>query len=297
MNNINADKTLEIIYQTLNEYRNDPIDIFQINTSKKNFELEYLNNQLNAYIRTINDILTIVHESGKNYSTIRIIEFGSFIGFVSVVLAKIGFNITVADIEIVMSSKKLQLLFEKYSIKCKTVDFNILPLDIQDNGFDIVVCCETIEHLNYNPLYILSEFNRVLKTKGFLYLTLPNITSYANIVNLTNGYSIHTGIQIYIDSFKKNEKYREIGIHWREYTMNEINTLLKEVNFEIKNANYKNDGYDDIKRNPIKQFIKKILHKILSHKTIKSFILKILFDVSISDINKPQLVFYAKKNN
>jgi len=54
---------------------------------------------------------------------------------------------------------------------CET-DAHYLPF--ADRSFDTIVCSEVIEHVD-NPEQALQEFNRVLRPKGRLVLTTPNI--------------------------------------------------------------------------------------------------------------------------
>ncbi len=46
-------------------------------------------------------------------------------------------------------------------------------LPLLNDGFDVVVCTETIEHL-LSPLDAILEFNRVLKPNGYLVISTPN---------------------------------------------------------------------------------------------------------------------------
>ena len=48
-----------------------------------------------------------------------------------------------------------------------------LPLALDDDQFDVVICREVIEHVESVP-HVLREFNRVLKPGGTLILTFPN---------------------------------------------------------------------------------------------------------------------------
>jgi SAM-dependent methyltransferase len=45
-------------------------------------------------------------------------------------------------------------------------------LPLCDETFDVVVCCEVIEHVE-RPVLVMSELTRVLKPKGLLLLTFP----------------------------------------------------------------------------------------------------------------------------
>jgi ubiquinone/menaquinone biosynthesis C-methylase UbiE len=62
-------------------------------------------------------------------------------------------------------------------------------LPYRDQSFDVVISCETIEHLP-DPLAGVSEFARVCRTGGLLYLTTPN---YFNLMGLYYLYATARG--------------------------------------------------------------------------------------------------------
>ncbi|MCM8801403.1 MAG: class I SAM-dependent methyltransferase [Candidatus Omnitrophica bacterium] len=58
-------------------------------------------------------------------------------------------------------------------------DANKIPF--KDNCFDSVICSEVLEHVEY-PDALISEFNRILRPKGELILTVPNWLSFYGLV-------------------------------------------------------------------------------------------------------------------
>ncbi len=50
------------------------------------------------------------------------------------------------------------------------------PFPLKDHSVDLVICCETIEHLP-NQYFLFQEVNRILKTGGTFILTTPNTSS------------------------------------------------------------------------------------------------------------------------
>ena len=46
-----------------------------------------------------------------------------------------------------------------------------------DESFDTIICCELLEHLQKDPMHMMSEIHRVLKANGTLVLTTPNAVS------------------------------------------------------------------------------------------------------------------------
>jgi SAM-dependent methyltransferase len=61
-------------------------------------------------------------------------------------------------------------------------------LPFEDAYFDIIVCCEGIEHV-FSPFNLFSEFARVLKKGGILVITTPNVQNlYSRWQFLCTGY-------------------------------------------------------------------------------------------------------------
>lgn len=49
---------------------------------------------------------------------------------------------------------------------------DLKSIPVEDERFDAIICTQVLEHVN-EPLEVLKEFHRVLKTNGNLYLTAP----------------------------------------------------------------------------------------------------------------------------
>jgi len=99
-----------------------------------------------------------------------------------------------------------------------------------DGHFHTVLCCELIEHLTVDPMFMMSEINRITVEGGHLVLTTPNIASMRGINAILAGY--HPGLfPAYI---KPPEPGKEPDArHNREYTAREIYRLLNDAGFTV----------------------------------------------------------------
>jgi SAM-dependent methyltransferase len=96
------------------------------------------------------------------------------------------FNVPDA-IGIEISAEAVKKLNER-GIKGIVADVNRDSLPLDDNTIDIVLFQEVIEHL-YNSDLIMTEIRRVLKPKGLLILSTPNLASWTNRVALLFGFN------------------------------------------------------------------------------------------------------------
>lgn len=96
-------------------------------------------------------------------------------------------------------------------------------LPVEDETFDFVSCCEVVEHLEQDPMFMFEEINRVSKMKATLVLTTPNITSSQNISKMLRCIDPYFYMQ-----------YRKSGTldrHNYEYSLFSISKLIKSAGF------------------------------------------------------------------
>lgn len=99
-----------------------------------------------------------------------------------------------------------------------------------DGYFSTVLCCELVEHLTEDPMYMMSEINRILRPGGHLVLTTPNIGSLRAIAAILSGY--HPGFfPAYIRPRVEGEEPE--ARHNREYTAREIVHLFRYAGFDV----------------------------------------------------------------
>lgn len=101
------------------------------------------------------------------------------------------------------------------------------PFPYPNEHFRTVLCCELIEHLAEDPMFLMSEVNRILAPGGHLVLTTPNIASTRAIRAILDGY--HPG---FFPSYLKPSSADEAR-HAREYTPKEIVLLFLDAGFEM----------------------------------------------------------------
>lgn len=99
-----------------------------------------------------------------------------------------------------------------------------------DGHFATVLCCELLEHLPSDPMFMMGEVNRILREGGHLVLTTPNVASVRAVRAILDGY--HPGFfPAYIRPAAEGAQVD--ARHAREYTPREIHSLLVDSGFEV----------------------------------------------------------------
>jgi glycosyltransferase involved in cell wall biosynthesis/SAM-dependent methyltransferase len=99
----------------------------------------------------------------------------------------------------------------------------------QNESFSTVLCCELIEHLPNDPMFMMMEINRILKPGGHLVLTTPNITSLRAVAGILQGF--HP--MLFPAYIRPRESGEVEARHAREYSPNEVKALLEISGFEV----------------------------------------------------------------
>ena len=140
---------------------------------------------------------------------------------------------------------------------------------------------EVFEHLNFSPIFMLNEIRRILKDKGYLILTTPNVHSFENKMKFFLNKNIYGNCDKYLKS-------SPFDYHWREFEKRELFYILKQCDFKVIKSYYCNDilyiKYNSYLYKNFLQKVKAYLKKILY---ILSFLLPGL---------KKQIILFAAKN-
>jgi len=229
MKRINIDYEA-ILASVIRELHDAPVDFLSISDGVG--ESLYIEHSLYSYHRTISDVLQIADSMSTERCKIRILEIGAFIGVVSCSLARLGFDVTALDIPEFMNNERLKDRYALDGVTSISANLRDYSIPSESGSFSLIIMCETLEHLNFNPVPVMSEINRLLATGGYLYLSLPNLASLPNRLKLLLGRSIHNPISDFAEQLGRKSNMIA-GIHWREYTAFELEDLVTMGGFSI----------------------------------------------------------------
>jgi SAM-dependent methyltransferase len=228
---------MKIFEEVFAECAANPIDLLGIGDSPG--ESAYLTNARHSYERTLRAVVALLEGQLETGTPVRVLEVGAYLGAVSVTLARLGCRVLALDLPEFMANPRLCKRFADNRVRTVAVNLRDYPLPLEDAAFDLVIMCETLEHLNFNPLPVLTELNRVLADGGHLYLALPNLASLQHRVQLFLGHSIHNPVVDFREQLSQQANMI-VGIHWREYTRAELFEMLGLCGFSCQRHAYLN---------------------------------------------------------
>ena len=192
----------------------------------------YLDLHRHEYVRTVQDIHLHFSDALENGSAPRVLEIGTFFGAVSIALKRLGFSVTASDVPEYIEMPEQQQRFSQEGIETYALRLQDFLIDFPSETFDAVVMCEVLEHLNFNPLPLMKEINRVLRPGGLFYLSLPNMAKLKNRRRLLFGDPVGVDVKGFFDQLDPASPVIANG-HWREYTAQDIREMLTPLGFRI----------------------------------------------------------------
>jgi SAM-dependent methyltransferase len=165
---------------------------FQLDNAPEGFIEQYLNDALPRFLKTLEFIPLPC--SGP------ILEIGSNPYLFQLLLRKVfpqaeiqGCNYFDHNIFLPGSGELTQVLHSEGTGERHTFTGKLLNIEVVEEypyanaQFDLILFCETLEHLIVNPLAVFSRLRRILKPGGRLLITLPNAVRLSNVALMLEG--------------------------------------------------------------------------------------------------------------
>jgi 2-polyprenyl-6-hydroxyphenyl methylase/3-demethylubiquinone-9 3-methyltransferase len=104
-------------------------------------------------------------------------------------------------------------------IICRRLELGDGIAGLPEGSMDLVLFCEIIEHLAFNPIPMWKQIYRVLKPGGAIVITTPNANHWVGLIRNEQRLRDGKGWGVEIESIMKDGTY---GHHWKEYTVAEL---------------------------------------------------------------------------
>lgn len=216
----------------------------------------YVARHRHEYIRTVRDLLQYRPPDGQ---TVKVLELGAFFGAACIALRSLGYQVTAADVPEFMENPVQKERFARLDIATAPVRLEDFRLPFEDESFDIIIMCEVLEHLNFNPLPLLKEINRVGTKNSIFYLSLPNAAQINNRLAMLRGKAVGINIQEFFAQLDPNSSEIVNG-HWREYTGPEIREMLERLGYRIEKQYYFSLG-ETLPRNTLRRRVARMVYE------------------------------------
>lgn len=164
----------------------------------------------------------------------RILEYGAIPLLMTAALGTLDFTVSGLDIR----PGRFATAIDDLDLEVLACDVETEPVPFADAIFDAVLFNELFEHLRINPIFTLTEARRVLKPRGTLLLSTPNLRSFRGLRNLLTQNQGHAVSPAGYEQYEKLTTLGHMG-HVREYTTREVADFLTRTGFSVDKVIYR----------------------------------------------------------
>jgi len=179
-----------------------------------------------------------------NHRLGKVLEIGPFYGYLPFLLRERSSSYTIIEGP-EPAVEPLMALYEQARVEVHLLDFFEIfgptrganhALPFPDDSFDLVICWETMEHFNFNPVKFVRELHRVCSPGAKIHITVPNKASFQALAGLLSRVKLPQSIKSYFEfeNYQSDGKTAFYGFHWREYTPEELSALFREAGFKVE---------------------------------------------------------------
>ena len=152
----------------------------------------------------------------------RVLDIGAHWLHQSVLYARAGYQVTAADFESTLKQAGLRSLARVNGIQLyehgDLSDANALA-ELGEGSIDVVLFCEVLEHLAFNPIAFWQSVYRVLSPGGRIVVTTPNYYFWKTRVRGGLRFLSGGGGGVAVEQVLKRPTYAH---HWKEYSAREL---------------------------------------------------------------------------
>lgn len=180
-----------------------------------------------------------VYESWK-WKRADILDLGAHWLYQSVLYAMDGHHVTAADLarpddlpilEGIARSHGIDLYFYEDLSSEHALD------GLADDSMDVILFCEILEHITFNPIGMWKAIYRILRPGGRIIITTPNFYRRRNMLDSIRRFLTGKGAGITVSEILSR---KTLAPHWKEFSMKELGIYFEMLSRDItvQNSNY-----------------------------------------------------------
>ncbi|GEM_PF-616226 len=186
-------------------------------------DIDYFEFHQNRFRRSVERVMQLL-PSGST-----VLDVGSHYLHQSALLALLGYKVIGMDAPEFACLDSIRQRAEQFGIELYAVqefDNGRFLLERGESFVDLVLFCEILEHITFNPIRFWHRIYDLLHTPGKIYITTPNSLRLVNLANVIKRAVLLKGIGPDVSSIFTNVTY---GHHWKEYSKSELMRYFRSL--------------------------------------------------------------------
>jgi len=180
-----------------------------------------------------------------------ILDIGAHWLHQSVFFALDGHHVTAADLPITLEDPAVKALASKYEIDLlvyEDLSSEKVFDELDDDSMDVILFCEILEYITFNPVAMWKALYRVLRPGGRIILTMPNFYCGGSLFPAIFRFLSGGGSGISVSDILNKNTYAP---HWKEYSKKELRRYfeLLSADFVLNNQRYLPDSLGLVRLN------------------------------------------------
>ena len=185
---------------------------------------DYLRAHAQRFLRT-----RAILNQGWHESEAAILDIGAHWLHQAALFSADGHQVTAANLATMSEHPEVKSLAHEHNISLISYtnlsDSNCLS-HVPDSSVDLVLFCEIIEHITFNPLEMWREIYRVLKPQGRVVVTTPNFYALKSIMTTVVRLLTGRGTGIEVRDILERHTFSP---HWKEFSTQELRSYFQAL--------------------------------------------------------------------
>lgn len=170
----------------------------------------------------LNVLATLARQAGGG----RVLDVSTGIGFLSVVLQRLGLNVTATE-----RHPPIARFAQASGIDVLRYEIGKDSLPLEEESADLLIFAEVLEHLKRPPAATIRDLASMLRPGGMLLLTTPNIARLAHIEALAAGENF---LEPFAEDLPAGADPTDYVEHVREFSIREVVEAVEDAGLGVE---------------------------------------------------------------